>query len=48
MDRETEDSLTTDDQYVKEQLADPFAQSTSPKTLRTAKRRIMVKIIVNS
>ena len=24
MDRETEHSLTTDEQYVKEQLADPF------------------------
>ena len=26
MDRETEDYLTTDDQYVNEQLADPFCK----------------------
>ena len=48
MDRETEDSLTNDNQYEKEKLADPFAQSTSPTTLRKAKRRMMVKILVDA
>ena len=48
MDRETEDSLTTDNQYEKEKLADPFAPSTSPMTLRKAKRRMMVKILVDA